>query len=256
MPSYDALRVEAVWRAQYVPPNLDQLLIQPLRTFYKLGADAIGAPGDNNHLYGRHRSANWDRTSSYCTNPSYGTTDGRDKQGDQDWYRAVDVGITGPPLYDACRRLDVAVRAGLLPGVAEWFGTFDGKTVVGWYEGHASSSDSSHLTHCHVGLWNQYANDPATLRVVLAVLTGVGMANPYTLDNLDRWLSAVLTNADNVTGVKDPQGKVSSYPNYLHVPIPTTGGGSGASGPVDLTDAAVARVADAVVDEQHDRLAD
>jgi hypothetical protein len=77
---------------------------------------------------------------------------------------------------------------------------------------------------------------------VQAILTGGAMANPYTLDNLDRWLSAILTNAETVTGVKDPRGAVASYPNHLHVPIPTTGGGGTVAGPVDLTDAAHQRI--------------
>jgi len=142
--------------------------------FFGLGPASIGAPGDNNHLYGRHRSANWDRTSIYCTNRSYGTTDARDKRGDQNWYRAIDVGITGQKLYDACHRVDSLVRSGQLPGLAEWFGTFDGKTVVGWYEGHASSSDSSHLTHFHGGFWNESADDADTMRLVYGALTGEG----------------------------------------------------------------------------------
>jgi hypothetical protein len=172
VPTYLQLRQEPVWIAQYVPGNLDTVLIQPLRTFFGLGPAAIGAPGDNNHLYGRHRSANWDRTSTYCTNRSYGTTDARDKRGDQNWYRAVDVGITGQKLYNACHRIDLLVRAGKLPGLAEWFGTFDGQTVVGWYEGHPSSSDDSHLWHLHVGLWNEFANDENTLHLLYDAIIG------------------------------------------------------------------------------------
>jgi len=153
-------------------------LIVPLRNFYGLDANSCGAPGDNNHLYGRHRSANWDRQSVYCTNRSYGTVDTKDHQGDQDWYRAVDVGISGPTLWDACHRMDSAVRAGLLPEVAEWFGSFDGKTVVGWYEGHASSSDSSHLYHMHVGFWNEFANYFQVMEKVYAVITGEELVMP------------------------------------------------------------------------------
>lgn len=193
MPTYAALMAEAVWRAQFVPPLLDSVLIRPLRTFYSLGPSAVGAPGDNNHVYGRHRSANWDRTSIYCTNRSYGTTDARDKRGGQDWYRAVDIGISGQPLWDACHRLDNAVRAGRLPGLAEWFGSYDGKTVVGWYEGHPSSSDSSHLYHAHVGLWNEVANDEATLRAVYQTFTG---QVPTT--EVDDMPSILLTNAQRL----------------------------------------------------------
>ena len=172
MVTYLQLGSEQVWHDQMVPPFMTGFLIVPLRNFYGLDANAVGAPGDNNHLYGRHRSANWDRTSRYCTDRSYGTVDARDHQGDQDWYRAVDTGIQGDVLHAASHRMDAAVRAGELPEVAEWFGSFDGVNVVGWYEGHPSSSDSSHLYHLHVGFWNQYANDFAVMQRVFAVITG------------------------------------------------------------------------------------
>lgn len=175
MPSYLQLAGEQVWLDQYVPDNLTRLLIEPLRAFYNMGPTAIGAPGDNNHLYGRHRSRNWDLQSRYCTNRTYGTQDARDRASDGNIYRAVDVGIQGQTLFDASHRMDALVRSGGCPGVAEWFGTFDGVNVVGWFEGHPSTSDNSHLWHLHVGLWNQYANDPATLRQVYSAITGVGM---------------------------------------------------------------------------------
>ncbi len=174
MPTYLQLQAEPVWGAQYVPASLTDLLIAPLRSFYSLGPAAVNTPGDNDHLYGRHRSANWDRTSIYCPPDMryYGTTDARDKRGDQNIYRAVDVGIKGQVLQDACRRLDTLVRSDGAPGVAEWFGTFDGVNVVGWYEGHPSSSDDSHLWHLHVGFWNEAATDAATLTAVYNAITG------------------------------------------------------------------------------------
>lgn len=200
------LRAEAVWRAQYVPAALNDKLIVPLRAYYSLGPAAIGAPGDENHLYGRHRSANWDRQSVYCTKPEYGTTDGRDKIGDQDWYRAVDVGITGQTLYDACRRLDELVRSGGCPGVAEWFGTYDGKTVVGWFQGHASSSDSSHLRHLHVGFWNKNANDPATMAAVYDAITGDEMDTKQFAD-----LVTTLLIGATESGVWDPAAQTDPH---------------------------------------------
>ncbi len=174
MATYAALQAEAVWGAQVVPPNMATILIIPLRTYYNLGANAIGAPGDNFHLYGRHRSAAWAMKSAFSERRTYGTVDPRDKLGNLNWYRAIDVGIKGEALYAACRRLDAMVRAGKVPGLAEWFGSYDGKTVVGWYEGKPSSSDDSHLWHLHIGLWNQFADDPETMRLLYAAITGVG----------------------------------------------------------------------------------
>lgn len=179
MVTYLQLESEQVWHDQITPPFMTGFLIVPLRNFYGLGTNDVAAAGDNNHLYGRHRSANWDRQSRYCTNRSYGTVDPKDHQGNQNWYRAVDTGISGPTLWGASYRMDNAVRAGRLPEVAEWFGSFDGKTVVGWYEGHPSSSDSSHLTHLHVGFWNQYADTAAVMQRVYEVITGGPMASEW-----------------------------------------------------------------------------
>jgi hypothetical protein len=178
MPSYVQLAAEPVWGAQFVPPTMNAGLLGPLRAFYGLGPAAVGSAGDNNHLYGRHRSYNWDKTSIYCTNRSYGTTDARDQGGNRNWYRAVDVGIQGQPLFDASRRMDALARSGQCPGLAEWFGTFDGINVVGWFEGRPSGADASHLFHLHVGIWNQYADDAQTMIQLYNAITGT--ADPAT----------------------------------------------------------------------------
>src|SRR5262249_14896571 len=112
--------------------------------------------------------------SAYCTDRSYGTTDGRDRAGDGSWIRATDIGIAGPTHWAAARRLDAAVRAGRLPCVAEWVGTFDGGAGTGWCEGARATSDSSHLTHLHVGLWTRYCNDSAQLELLGDIITGEG----------------------------------------------------------------------------------
>lgn len=172
MATYVQLAAEPVWGAQFIPPAMNAGLIGPLRVFYNLGTGAVGSAGDNNHLYGRHRSYNWDKTSIYSMDRSYATTDARDQGGNRDWYRAVDVGIQGQQLFDASRRMDALARSGQCPGLAEWFGTFDGVNVVGWFEGEPSSSDSSHLFHLHVGIWNQYANDAVTVTQLFNAITG------------------------------------------------------------------------------------
>jgi hypothetical protein len=174
MVSYAELASEPEWRAQFISPVMNAGLLGPLRVFYGLGPSAIGAAGDNNHLYGRHRSYNWDKFSRFCTNRNYGTTDARDQGGNRNWYRAFDVGIQGQQLFDASRRMDALARSGACPGLAEWFGTFNGVNVVGWFEGQSSSSDSSHLFHLHVGIWNDYANDAATIQQIYRTITGTG----------------------------------------------------------------------------------
>ncbi|HEX6872672.1 MAG TPA: hypothetical protein VF163_16365, partial [Micromonosporaceae bacterium] len=166
---------ESWWNAEYEPPALAKFNTR-LRSFYDHTKVQTGSKGDDNHLRGRHRSRNWCLNSRYCTNRAYGTTDARDKRGDGDWLRATDCGIQGTQLQQASKRLDTAVRAGLLPCVAEWFGTFDGLVVSGWYEGKPSSSDTSHLWHLHAGLWTEYANHDQQLDLLYQVITGDDMA--------------------------------------------------------------------------------
>lgn len=173
MPSYAILASEPEWGAQYIPPVMMSELIQPLRVRFGLDPAAVGSAGDNNHLYGRHRSRDWCLHSRYCTDPFYATQDGRDQVGAGGWYRAVDVGITGPELYGASRRLDALARSGRCPGLAEWFGTFDGRVVSGWFEGSPSTSDSSHLSHLHIGVWTQFANDRDTMQLLYATVADV-----------------------------------------------------------------------------------
>lgn len=143
------LQAEPAWRAEYVTA--------PMKAFgARVGARltcAVYFKGDEHHLRGRHRSRNWSLTSQHCTNRAYGTSSSRDKAGPGDAIRAIDVMIEGQVLHAVCRGVDEAVRGGRLPELAEWFGTFDGVTVVGWFEGHPGSSDSSHLTHMHLGVW-------------------------------------------------------------------------------------------------------
>lgn len=248
MATYVQLAAEAVWRAQFVPDALEKHLNIPLRAFYGLGPALIGSPGDNNHLNGRHRSANWDRQSRYCTDRSYATTSTRDRRGNQDWYRATDVGITGQTLYDACRRLDTAVRAGQLPGLAEWFGTFDGQEVVGWFEGHPSTSDDSHLTHMHVGVWTDSANDAELMKKLYGIITGDDMDQQqinwlYNMGGITYAMSQGLDEVDqvdpdsgdpNLPGVDGKHHMLSLAPYWERVAKPGPQGDPGPPGPATL----------------------
>jgi hypothetical protein len=138
-----------------------------------------GTKGNAAHTTGRHRSREWVQKSAFCTNRTYGTLDKRDRDGNPRYIRALDVKLTAAQMRDVCHRLDNAVRGGRLPQVAEWFGTFDNHTVVGWYEGHASSSDDSHLEHVHVGVWTVYADDVPALDEIYDVMTGDDMSELF-----------------------------------------------------------------------------
>lgn len=253
MPTYIQLASEPVWGTQFIPPTMNAGLLAPLRAFYGLSLSAVGSAGDNNHLFGRHRSYNWDKTSIYCTNRSYGTTDSRDQGGNRNWYRAVDVGIQGQALFDASHRVDALTRSGKCPGLAEWFGTFDGVRVVGWFEGEESSSDSSHLLHLHVGIWNEFADDATTMIQLYNAITGTieptpeadvaaimvqddtGIAVLWTGAN-ELIYQNVVTNdmvaAWNKAGVPGPfiVPSISSYGAPARTPVPVEGNGDGSGG--------------------------
>lgn len=166
------LESESYWGREEVPPSLDRCFRAACRHF---GTDPSGGGtrGNTVHLTGRHRSVEWVRNSAFCTDRSYGTRDGRDTSGNPRIIRAFDVPLPPPQMVAVSRRLDAAVRAGRAPKIAEWFGTFDNRAVTGWFEGHRSSADSSHLLHVHVGLWTRYAD--GDLSDVLAILTGDDM---------------------------------------------------------------------------------
>lgn len=202
------------WSREFEAPAL-AAFNERLRAFYGHTKSQTGSRGDNRHLKGRHRSRNWDLNSKYCTNRAYATTDSRDKAGDGDWLRATDVGITGPILIAAASRLDAAVRAGRLPIIAEWFGTVDGVNVVGWFEGHSSTSDSSHLYHLHVGYWTVSCDDAAQFELLGNIITGE--EDPFmALTDKDQqaliWrVHAIIGNLATVAG-----GPTKGEANELH----------------------------------------
>ena len=175
MPTYAELNAEACWRAQFTPPALNSLAVS-LRTRYGRDGNSISSPGDNRHLSGAHRSRRWIRESRYCTNRTYTVTYADDLAGDENWYAAIDIGLaTQAELLEMCKRLDAAVRAGLLEGIAAWYGNIDGDQRVDGYDNildRLASSDSSHLTHLHITFKRRYANDAALMARVLAALTG------------------------------------------------------------------------------------
>jgi len=177
MITYAQLEAESWWLAEIVAPAHAAFNARMMAA-YHLTPATCGSKGDNNHLYGRHRSRDWDLNSQFCTDRAYGTQDARDRAGAGNWIRATDIGISGPTHWAAAHRLDVAVRAGRLPGVAEWFGTYDGANVTGWYEGHWSAADDSHLTHLHVGLWTSHCDDAAQLQMLGDIIFGTDGGDP------------------------------------------------------------------------------
>lgn len=181
MPTYAQLAREPAWNAEFAPSNLDQFY-RWLRDFYNMTAQWIGGKGDNNHIRGYHRSRRWIKESQYSRDHAadYSIQHELDQGGDENWLAALDASlpanraVPNSPLYAACRRVDEAVRAGLLPQVREYYGTFDGVTVVGYdtAKGRPASSDKSHLGHLHISFYRSRANDDQTL--LYETITGTG----------------------------------------------------------------------------------
>lgn len=172
MPTYEELEREPYWGQEKTAPA-HEAFNERIRKALGLSRVNCGSKGDNHHLRGRHRSGDWSLHSRYCTNRAYGTSDVRDKTGDPDWLTATDIVKGGAWLQAAARRVDTAVRAGRLPCLAEWFATFDGVHVAGWFQGGPATSDSSHLWHFHLGLWRSHANNAGQLQLLGDIVLGV-----------------------------------------------------------------------------------
>jgi hypothetical protein len=222
--TYLQLAAEPEWQDEKEAPA-HAALAERLRREYGHTRSQTGSKGDNNHLRGGHRSRNWILGSRYCTDRVYTVTDARDRAGDGDWLRATDVGIQDATLRAASSRLDQAVRAGRLPCVAEWFGTIDGQTVVGWYEGHPSTADDSHLYHLHFRLWTGSCNDAGQLQLLGDTI--LGKDEDVALSDADAqaliWrVEAIFNNRPATTG-----GPLKGEVNQLHIAL-----GAAASSPV------------------------
>lgn len=180
MPSLAQLQTESWWVREIVTPELNETF-HNLCAFFDSDPLGGGTRGNEFHVYGRHRSLAWCANSRFCTDPAYGTQDKRDRDGNPNHIRAIDVKLNRTQIREVSHRLDAAVRAGRAPMVAEWFGTFDNVNVSGWYEGHASSADDSHLEHVHVGVWTIYADDAQALGALFAIMTGEDDMTPEEL---------------------------------------------------------------------------
>lgn len=154
MPTYEELRSEVWWNNEFQPPTLAKLCAD-LRAFFKVSAVAIGSKGDNNHLRGYHRSFAWLKNSRYCSNRTYSTSEtaGNRRPANGNHLCAMDITIPAAKLIPMCRRLDIAVRAGRLEKITEWYGNDDGDNRVDGYNNivnAVASSDTSHLWHAHL----------------------------------------------------------------------------------------------------------
>ena len=180
MPTAAQIKAESYWQREQVPDALKDFGGR-LRDHYDLPADAFGTVGNTAHLVGRHRSLEWNLKSRFATRRNYGTRDPRDTQGNHRYIRAFDLSLPRAVLFEVSRNVEAAVADGRAYMLAEWYGDLgDDNTVDGWFEGHDSTSDSSHKTHFHGGLWTIYADNEQALNDLFDIMTGADMDLDYT----------------------------------------------------------------------------
>lgn len=183
MPTLLQLQSEAAWRSEFTPPALIALGAR-LSAFFRIPALAIGTRGNTAHLSGYHRSRRWVRTSAYCVSRTYSVsrTAGDRTGGSDDAVSAMDMTLPTAQLLAACQRLDVAVRAGRLEKITEWYGNRDGDQRVDGYDNisnRVASSDPSHVWHVHMSFDRGRVDEDHT--DVYEVLTGEDMPTPQEI---------------------------------------------------------------------------
>lgn len=168
------LQAEAAWRAEFTPVALMNLGTR-LAAYFRIPPSAVGTRGNTSHLSGYHRSRRWVKTSAYCVSRTYSVsrTAGDRSGGSDDAVSGMDVTLPTTQLLPACQRLDIAVRAGRLEKITEWYGNVDGDQQVDGYDNisnRVASSDSSHLWHLHMSFDRGRVDEDHT--DVFRVLTG------------------------------------------------------------------------------------
>ncbi len=175
MPTYAELNAEAVWRNETVTDEM--------REFGNQLCDALGVPrnhfgckGDNarGHMKGGHRSQAWILGSRFCANRTYTVEPGLPASLAND-VPAFDITPkTREQMIALSRNADRATRSGGLEELVVWYGTFDGKTVVGFdnIRNALATSDPSHTFHLHGQLKRWLTRNRAAYQRILAALLG------------------------------------------------------------------------------------
>lgn len=143
---------------------------------WRLGGIIADKPHYHNTVIANQRSWPW----SYSVRFALDT-----QRGPKDKARAIDYTMSDAdmrkytkPLIDAADRNDPRMR-----GVREFYGTIDGRTVVGRIrdndtgEFREATADSSHLWHIHLAVWAAYCADVAVLSGVISILRGETLAS-------------------------------------------------------------------------------
>lgn len=126
---------------------------------------------------GYHNSRNRLRAVAKWHN-DYSIVEQLDQQGDGNAASALDVKLNTAQLNTVCRRLMAASLARdprLVKVVREWFGSYTGRSVIGYsiFRRRPASSDSSHEWHFHISGWRKYADDEQAWLGVVEVILGL-----------------------------------------------------------------------------------
>jgi hypothetical protein len=128
-----------------------------------------GIVGDSAHTYGYHRGRN------YVSSSDYSVQKPPDKKGNGEAASAIDLSWSQANWqYTVSQRLLNAKNDSRMYPIREFFGSVDGRNVVGWdyYGGYSVTSDSSHLWHIHISVLREYADNTSALQGVAQVLIG------------------------------------------------------------------------------------
>lgn len=123
---------------------------------------------------GYHNTVSANSSSNYSVRLSLDRTSPRDKA------RALDLTMSDAAMRKYTQRLlDAAARRDpRLRGVREFYGTVNGRTVVGRIKDseagawRSSTSDTSHLWHIHISIFTAYCDNQTALADVMSVLSG------------------------------------------------------------------------------------
>lgn len=142
-----------------------------------------GIVGDRAHqAEGGYHISREDQSSD-----NYSVQLAEDRAGQSNWASAVDMNHNPAEMRLVTQRLINSADDQNDPRLnycREFYGTVDGRTVVGrdTYYGRFADSDDSHLWHVHISFLRKYANDPAAMAAVLSVIRGepFGSTTPAT----------------------------------------------------------------------------
>lgn len=257
MPTDEQLRSE-IWYLR----ETDTVELDSLADRLRKARCEVGTRGDNNHVYGGHRSQAWVLNSRFCTDRSNTVIPGLSGPA-VNYIAALDWSHPDRKTFiQQCKRVYDAVRAGLLDGVTEFFGNINGDKVVdGWdnIDDTPASADSSHLDHGHITFDRRRLTDPALMTTLGNLILGENMITDVQFKELlkatqatgDRVNAAVkgLAEVETSWSERDPDGK---EPNLLGALVRKLSAGV----PVALSSAQLDVLAGRVADQIINRVAD